>query len=273
MAPIRDRDLVAYYALASGISLGLALLLNVSLLFGLLALFGPATAAFLVARRWGGPAGVAALRAATTRWRVHPGWYAAAVALPLTGFALGHALYVITGHPVLSIPGDIQPIMLVLFVLVIGEEVGWRGFLLRGLLERRSPLEATLTVGIAWALWHAPLYFLPGMPSYGSPFLAFVAWVVPLSFLLTWLWLGTRSAWLTTVMHGTANLGSVIAFPLAEAGVLYLYAGVGTAIVALLLVATLGHGFVSAPAVTAAGSGERSSVERSGLQSPAPGEG
>ena len=62
------------------------------------------------------------------------------------------------------VPGKVEPILLVLFVLVIGEEIGWRGFLLRGLLNRQSPLVATLVVAVVWTLWHSPLYFIPGMP-------------------------------------------------------------------------------------------------------------
>ena len=153
-------------------SIVLGLLLNVSLLFGLIALFGPAAAAFLVSRVWRGRAGVAELWAVTKRWRVAPIWYVAAVALPMAGFAIGHLLSVLAGNAALPLPGSVSPILLVLFFLVIGEEIGWRGFLLRGLLQQRSPLVATLIVAVVWALWHSPLYFIPGMPSYGQDFLA-----------------------------------------------------------------------------------------------------
>lgn len=222
--------------LAYVLSIALGLLLNVSLFFGLIALFGPATAAFLVARIWRGRAGVRELYAVATRWRVHPLWYAAALVLPILGFALGHALFVAAGNAPLVVPGKIEPILLVLFVLVIGEEIGWRGFLLRGVLTRFSPLVATLIVAVVWALWHSPLYFIPGMPSYGQPFFAFAAWVLPASFLLTWLWLGTRSAWLATLMHGSLNLGASLAFPHADPLTLFTFAAVGLAIVAAPLV-------------------------------------
>jgi len=235
---IRRHPLVAYYAFAFGISLALGLLLNVSLIFGLLALFGPAAAAFTVAGATEGRAGIARLWSATTRWRVHPAWYLAAVGLPLAGYALGHMAYVIAGNEPLSIPGPVEPISLVLFFLVIGEEIGWRGFLLAGLLRNRSPIVATAIVAVAWAIWHSPLYFVPGMPSYGQPFIAFVAWVIPISFLLTWLWLGTRSAWLATVMHGTMNLGAAIIFPLTEPAELFMFSAIGMTVVAAGLVVT-----------------------------------
>lgn len=245
-ALIRSYPLVAYCVLAFAISVALALLLNVSLVFGLLALFGPAAAALIVSRVWRGRAGVAELWAVTKRWRVRPGWYAAAVALPVAGFALGHVLFVVAGNPVLPVPGTIQPILFVLFVLVVGEEIGWRGFLLRHLLHQRSPLVAATVVGAVWALWHTPLYFIPGMPSYGGPFLAFAAWAMSLSFLLTWLWIGTRSVVLATVMHGSANLASSFVFPHADAGVLFSFAALGTAAVAAIVVGLTWRRWVSA---------------------------
>ena len=133
---IRRYPLSTYVVLAYAFSITLGLLLNVSLLFGLIALFGPAAAAFIVARIWRGRAGVGELWAVTTRWRVHPVWYIAALALPIAGTAIGHVLYVLAGNAAIPVPGKVEPILLVLFFLVIGEEIGWRGFLLRGLLSR-----------------------------------------------------------------------------------------------------------------------------------------
>ena len=41
------------------------------------------------------------------------------------------------------------------------EEVGWRGFAQFRLQEDRSPLQAAFLVGVLWALWHLPLFWLP----------------------------------------------------------------------------------------------------------------
>ena len=127
-----------------------------------------------------------------------------------------------SGNPPLAIPGPITPIAIVLFFLVIGEEIGWRGFLLPGLLLQRSPIVATVIgPGIAWLVWHSPLYFVPGMPSYEQSFVAFAAWVIPLSFLLTSIWLFTKSVWLATIMHGTANVGASLVFPVEDPATLF----------------------------------------------------
>ncbi|MGZ9276647.1 MAG: CPBP family intramembrane glutamic endopeptidase [Candidatus Limnocylindrales bacterium] len=236
MKLIRAYPLTTYVVLAYVFSIAVGLMLNVSLAFGLLALFGPATAAFVVARVWRGRAGVAELWAVTTRWRVHPGWYLAALGLPIAGAAIGHVLFVLAGNPPLAIPGSVEPILILLFFLVIGEEIGWRGFLLRGMLRHQSPIVATGIVAVVWTLWHSPLYFIPGMPNYGQPFFAFAVWVVPFSFLLTWLWLGTRSALLASMMHGSGNLAASLVFPQTDPATLFVCSGVGMTLVAVPLV-------------------------------------
>jgi len=42
------------------------------------------------------------------------------------------------------------------------EEIGWRGFALHHLQRRWRSLRAGLVVGLLWATWHLPLYFLEG---------------------------------------------------------------------------------------------------------------
>ena len=72
-----------------------------------------------------------------------------------------------------------------LFVLVVGEELGWRGYALPLLLEKRSAVTASLILGVLWGLWHLPTFLVPGTPQYGLPLAAFVLLTVEYSILMT----------------------------------------------------------------------------------------
>jgi uncharacterized protein len=66
----------------------------------------------------------------------------------------------------------------------LNEEPGWRGFALPGLQERFGPLAGSLILGIAWTVWHAPLFLVQGWLS--VPIWAFVALMICMSILMTW---------------------------------------------------------------------------------------
>ena len=99
---------------------------------------------------------------------------------------------------------------IVLAFLIVGEEVGWRGFALPYLLGRWPALASSLVLGLVWALWHLPNFFLPGYPHHGLPFTAFVLLIVSYSVLFTWLSLRTDGSLpLAVVFHAALSLFSL----------------------------------------------------------------
>ena len=72
------------------------------------------------------------------------------------------------------------------------EEPGWRGFALPRLQSQRSPMVATLILGLGWGIWHIPLYGPTGF-------------VVPLvlAFFYTWLYNKTNSILLCILLHAS----------------------------------------------------------------------
>lgn len=146
------------------------------------------------------------------RWRVGAPWYAAALGLPVALIAV--ALLVsswITGEGAAEdrITGVAVPLYLLLFVLVIGgpEEPAWRGYALPRLQERFDALTASIVMGGVWALWHLPLWFLPGTPQSGSPFVWFAVMSLGLCVIYTWMYNGTGgSVVVVMVFHAAWNL-------------------------------------------------------------------
>jgi hypothetical protein len=88
----------------------------------------------------------------------------------------------------------------------LGEEIGWRGFLLPRLLPLGKP-QAYLLLGIIWGLWHAPL-ILVGFNYPGEPILG-ILWMMGLTTALgvyiSELTLRHRSTILAGWLHGLFN--------------------------------------------------------------------
>ncbi len=93
----------------------------------------------------------------------------------------------------------------------IAEETGWRGYALPRMQKTRSALISSLTVGMLWTFWHAPLFLIPGMALPAVPFdwlvvLNYLLRVMSLSVLFTWLFNNTRrSIFVAFLFHTAVN--------------------------------------------------------------------
>jgi membrane protease YdiL (CAAX protease family) len=108
----------------------------------------------------------------------------------------------------LFVPLSLSIGLLTRFPYTLGEELGWRGFLLPALRERYGFTVGCLITGVVWALWHYLLLYAFGLFS-GShaatkiPF--FTMMVIGLSFVFGWLRLKTNSLWPCVLMHASHN--------------------------------------------------------------------
>ena len=181
-----------------------------SMAISLVALCGPAVAALATVALLGRHAW-RDLRERIAKWRVPARWYVLALLAPVPISALAAGLEWLAGArgPVHLMP--ISPLQAVVFVLVAGEEIGWRGFLLPRVLERAGAWPASAFVGIVWAAWHLPLFFMASMPHFGTSFPAFVVYTTALSVLLTAFAHKTGgSVVIATLFHGAVNTFGVM---------------------------------------------------------------
>ncbi len=204
---VRRHPPIAFFVLAYALTWPLIPLVSVSPLWGFPALFGPALAAIVVVAVADGRAGLKDLLGRVVRWRVGTGWYAVALGLPVVLAFAAAGLHLALGAGSSIEFGGLSVLRFVVFVLIVGEELGWRGYALPKLLVGRSALSASLILGVLWGAWHLPTFFVPGTPQYGLPFSAFVLLTVAYSVLFTWVYLHTRGTVLmATLLHGTINL-------------------------------------------------------------------
>ena len=125
------------------------------------------------------------------------------------------------------------------FVFAIPEELGWRGYSLPILLERRSPLAASLIVGVLWGSLNLALH-LPGMMSADIPAFPTLLQLIGLSVLITWLYMHTGgNILLTSLFHGAQSFFLVVNYGIPLVPLTWLMAGVYLAF-ALIVVITAG---------------------------------
>jgi uncharacterized protein len=150
-------------------------------------------------------------------------WWIAVLGPMLVG-VLATAIVWATPLAAFAVPDDVGSqilsffIQLVVFTLTfsLGEELGWRGYLLPQLLSLgRTP--AMVLVGLVWAAWHMPLIFLtPLYHAEGNKLIVaplFVGTIVAASFFFGYLRLWTGSVWPASLAHTAhnsawANLGA-----------------------------------------------------------------
>ncbi len=93
-------------------------------------------------------------------------------------------------------------------VLAMGEEVGWRGYMLPRLVAI-GPLRAMLLVGLLHGTWHLPLILMtPYYHPDGNPFFVVPLFLVALTLagvFYGWLRLTTGSVWPVAVAHAVFN--------------------------------------------------------------------
>jgi len=92
-----------------------------------------------------------------------------------------------------------------------GEEIGWRGFALPRMAARLGLGGASIVLGVIWAGWHLPLFFVPGVDTFGQSFPVYLLQVTALSVAIAWLWWRTGgSLLLTMLMHAAINNLNVV---------------------------------------------------------------
>lgn len=161
-----------------------------------------------------GRRGLKAYFARIVRWRVHVKWYAVAIFLPLVLRLVAFGLTLASGaemvaNPTWSVGDIIFELILVFFVIALGEEPAFRGFALVKLMKSNNALKASLILGAFHVIWHLPL-FLTGDD---SPMVILI--IVAGTILNTWLFNNTNgSVLLNMIMHTSVNFWVGIFNPL-----------------------------------------------------------
>lgn len=177
----------------------------------LIGLAGPAIAAFITVAAFDGRSGLRDLWARITRWRVRWYWWAGigATAIAwLVAMAMDPVgAFIYSG----AAQWGIGTVIVVLILNGFGEEIGWRGFLADGLLNKYSTAVTALVVWVIWGVWHLPLFWVvENFMQLGVG--GTIGWGVGLlsgSIFLTWYYRGAqRSILIVALWHTLFNFGT-----------------------------------------------------------------
>ena len=125
---------------------------------------------------------------------------------------------------------DITPILVIgtfiSLLSALGEEIGWRGFMVPGLYERLGLNKTLLISSLFWCCWHLPLLigggYMPGTPLwYQLP--AFVLCIFPVGVMAGLLTLESGSVWPAAFLHAAHNNYDQAVFDIITAGANKMY--------------------------------------------------
>ena len=101
--------------------------------------------------------------------------------------------------------GGASALLTILLASVI-EEVGWRGYGEDSVAAYCSWFKESIIFGIVWALWHLPLFWIPGTYQCGLREMGFVYMlnfllsIVPLGFITTWVYVKNNRSMLASII-------------------------------------------------------------------------
>jgi membrane protease YdiL (CAAX protease family) len=176
----------------------------------LLGVFAPGLVALALTALTEGRTGVVRLLARIGKWEVGGRWYLIAIGYMAATKLLAALIHriVVGAWPMF---GD-TPLLLMAGAILVstwaqaGEEVGWRGYALPRLATHLGLGGASVVLGVIWALWHLPLFFMQGSGSDGQSFPIYLLHVSALSVAMAWLYWKTQgSLLLVMLMHASVN--------------------------------------------------------------------
>ena len=163
--------------------------------------------------------------------RISAGWYLFILLIFPAVFGVSFLLTTLLGKPLPAFETLTQiaanPLTLIGMMILgiitgpLSEELGWRGFALDPLQERWSPLVSSLVIAPFWWAWHLPLFFMEGRPQstwgVSTPeFWLFLAGILPLSILHTWVYNENRWSTLAAVLlHFAYNFTWSLVYPIS----------------------------------------------------------
>lgn len=198
--------------------------INSFLILFFLGVYGPSISAIITTSIYSGFKGVLDLLKKILIWKLPLKNYLFVIFAPLFFVSIGIILYSLFVGNI----GYFEPLAFFsiptilwagLYAGPLGEELGWRGFLLPELQKKFSNLKSAIYIGIIWFTWHIPLFWAPfGTLVSGDtfsflPIVIYFIMLICLSIMITWLVINSKESVLIAILfHLSINAGIALLF-------------------------------------------------------------
>ena len=130
------------------------------------------------------------------------------------GLKLGTNTEIIVKHHALIILLCIlvSSIFIPIQLLELGEEIGWRGYVLGFQVQKYGARKAVLINGIEWGIAHLPLVYFGfnySLDNFGAPWtnmLMMIILCINLGIILSFVTIKTKNCMYASIIHGTVNV-------------------------------------------------------------------
>ena len=100
---------------------------------------------------------------------------------------------------------QLMPQIVVIILIALGEEYGWRGFLLPRLMNKFNLFYSSIILGLIWGIWHFPAYLIGTGVPLKMNFMVFLLWVILATLFISWVYYYTKSVLTSILAHISAN--------------------------------------------------------------------
>ena len=145
--------------------------------------------------------------------------------------------------PVLSSITDFLGGLIILLLISVAEEFGWRGYALDRLqakfqTSKYTAIKASIILGIIWACWHIPLFFTPGEgKSFEIQYFPlFLVMAILLAISFTWFHNNSNGSILAAIVFHTSINSAGIIIPITSSPSIPSYQGYVTLDSVILLI-------------------------------------
>jgi uncharacterized protein len=146
----------------------------------------------------------------TLNWHVDWRWALIALGLAVGARLLISVLALLTGAiSSLAVSATALPLIVVIYLFALLEEIGWRGFAVRRLITTRSAFAALLITGIPWSISHIFFYLAQGAEA--ATLLQVFVLNFALTVMVTWVYVrGGFNIWAAVILHGSQSLFGIL---------------------------------------------------------------